>query len=75
MPGFGWLHLTDLHVAGAGGFRTLWPNVEEQLLDDLAKLHARSGPWDLVLFSGDLTQRGSAAEFAALGVQVSAMNG
>jgi len=66
MPGFGWLHLTDLHVAGAGGFRTLWPNVEEQLLDDLAKLHARSGPWDLVLFTGDLTQRGSAAEFQAL---------
>lgn len=66
MPGFGWLHLTDLHAPGAGGFRTLWPNVEQQLLDDLSRLHKRSGPWDAVLFTGDLTQRGTAAEFEAL---------
>ncbi len=66
MPGFGWLHLTDLHAPGAGGFRTLWPNVEQQLLDDLSRTHARSGPWDAVLFTGDLTQRGTTAEFAAL---------
>ncbi len=66
MPGFGWLHLTDLHAPGVGGFRTLWPNVEEQLYEDLGRMHDRSGPWDLVLFTGDLTQRGSASEFAAL---------
>lgn len=66
MPGFGWLHLTDLHAPGIGGFRTLWPNVEEQLYEDLARLHDRCGPWDLVLFTGDLTQRGSPSEFAAL---------
>lgn len=65
MAGFGWLHLTDLHAPGIGGFRTLWPNVEEQLFEDLARLHARSGPWDLVVFSGDLTQRGTDAELQA----------
>lgn len=66
MPGFGWLHLTDLHAPGAGGFRTLWPNVEQQLLDDLSRLHGRAGPWDAVFFTGDLTQRGTDAEFSAL---------
>ncbi|MFY0568929.1 metallophosphoesterase family protein [Archangium lansingense] len=31
-----------------------------------AALHAQTGPWDLVLFTGDLTQRGTEAEFQAL---------
>lgn len=66
MPGFGWLHLTDLHAPGAGGMRTLWPNVEEQFLEDLGRLHDRTGPWDAVLFSGDLTQRGTPADFETL---------
>ncbi|MBK8180994.1 MAG: metallophosphoesterase [Planctomycetes bacterium] len=48
------------------GFRTLWPNVEEQLYEDLSRLHDRCGPWDLALFTGDLTQRGSPSGFAAL---------
>ncbi|WAS92026.1 AAA-like domain-containing protein [Nannocystis punicea] len=65
MRSFGWLHFTDLHQ-GLDAQGWLWPGVREVLLADLEKLHARCGPWDLVLFSGDLTQRGSAAEFARL---------
>ncbi len=65
MRSFGWLHLTDLHQ-GQGGQGWLWPNVREILFDDLEKLHDRCGPWDVVLFTGDLTQRGSKEEFDQL---------
>jgi 3',5'-cyclic AMP phosphodiesterase CpdA len=46
--------------------RVLWPRVRKEFFDDLRFLHERSGPWDVVLFSGDLTQRGATDEFAAL---------
>jgi len=57
-----WLHLTDLH-RGMKEQRWLWPGVRGIFFDDLKKLHEKCGPWDLVLFTGDLTQRGSAEEF------------
>jgi len=60
-----WLHLTDLHL-GMGGQESLWPNMEHLFLEDLKYLREKVGPWDLVLFTGDLTQRGTAREFAAL---------
>ncbi len=63
-PGsFSWLHLTDLH-RGMSQQSYLWQNVRQIFFDDLSRLHERSGPWDLVLFTGDLTQRGSKEEFA-----------
>src|SRR5262245_36838401 len=65
MTTFRWLHLTDLHQ-GNEAAEWLWPGVREIFFDDLEKLHARCGPWDLVLFTGDLTQRGSPEEFGAL---------
>ncbi|WP_434046697.1 MULTISPECIES: metallophosphoesterase family protein [Sorangium] len=61
----GWLHLTDLHQ-GMGGTSWLWPNVMATLFDDLARLHDLCGPWDLVLFTGDLTQCGKEDEFKKL---------
>ncbi|NVB39605.1 AAA-like domain-containing protein [Pseudenhygromyxa sp. WMMC2535] len=60
---FSWLHLSDLHQ-GMWSQGWLWPNVREAFFDDLARLHDRCGPWELVLFTGDLTQRGSKEEFA-----------
>lgn len=60
-----WLHLSDLHQGLEPG-RWLWPNVRTEFFADLGRLHDVAGPWDLVLFTGDLTQRGTAAEFAAL---------
>ena len=59
---FSWLHLTDFHC-GMKNQHWLWPNVREIFFDDLERLHEKCGPWDLVLFTGDLTQKGSAKEF------------
>lgn len=62
---FSWLHLTDLHV-GMANQDWLWPTLKTLLLEDLEKMHSVAGDWDLVIFSGDLTQRGSRAEFDKL---------
>ena len=62
MTTFRWLHLTDLHL-GMPGQGSLWPNVEEMFLNDLKSLRYRVGPWDLVVFTGDITQRGTKPEF------------
>ena len=52
------LHLTDLH-RGLGGYaKVIYPNVEQILLEDLERMHERTGPWDLVCFTGDLVQSG-----------------
>ncbi|HEX2572793.1 MAG TPA: metallophosphoesterase, partial [Polyangia bacterium] len=61
----GWLHWTDLHMGHELG-RPFLHNVEEELLADLARLHKKAGPWDAVLFTGDLTQQGKPEEFQAL---------
>ncbi|MDO8946635.1 MAG: metallophosphoesterase [Desulfocapsaceae bacterium] len=62
MTTFRWLHLTDLHL-GMPGQASLWPNMEEIFLNDLKFLQEQIGPWDMVLFTGDLTQRGTKPEF------------
>jgi hypothetical protein len=59
---FSWLHLTDFHC-GMRRQHWLWPGVREIFFDDLKRLHEKCGPWDLVLFTGDLSQKGSAEEF------------
>jgi 3',5'-cyclic AMP phosphodiesterase CpdA len=58
-----WLHLTDLHV-GMNDQDWLWPKVQSKFRDDLTKIYDTAGPWDLVLFTGDLVQKG--AEYAKL---------
>jgi DeoR/GlpR family transcriptional regulator of sugar metabolism len=58
----GWLHLTDLHL-GDEDARWLWPNVQDLFFKDLQFLYKYSGPWDIILFTGDLTNRGSEEEF------------
>lgn len=66
------LHLTDWHV-GMGEQGWLWPNVREAFFDDLGRLHQRLGDLDAVFFTGDLTQRGSAAEFEKLDAWLAAI--
>jgi hypothetical protein len=62
-PGsFSWLHLTDLHY-GLKGQGHLWPTLREPFLESLGPLHDRCGPWDAVLFTGDLVQSGESAQF------------
>ncbi|MEP7121594.1 MAG: AAA-like domain-containing protein [Byssovorax sp.] len=65
MTRLSWLHLSDLH-RGLADHDHLWQDVENDFYDDLERLHRECGPWDLVLFTGDLTQRGSPGEFASL---------
>lgn len=65
LPSFSWLHLTDLHM-GMDDHRLHLPDVQEALFADLTVLHAKSGPWDAVLFTGDLTQRGTKEQFEDL---------
>jgi hypothetical protein len=63
---FKWLHLSDLHV-GMTDQDWLWPTLKHSLYADVEMLHSSIGSWDAVIFSGDLTQRGSPDEFEKLG--------
>ena len=62
---FRWLHISDLHT-GMSNQDWLWPTLKHSLFTDLRKLHGAIGPWQLVIFSGDLVQQGARAEFAKL---------
>jgi small GTP-binding protein len=68
----GWLHLSDLHL-GPQGSRLLLPEYREALEQDLRRLHAQSGPWHVVFITGDLTQTGSAKEFALLNTTLNSL--
>lgn len=61
---FRWINLTDIHV-GMSDQNWLWPNLKHELFDDLKRLVAKNGPFDAVIFSGDLVQKGIASEFSA----------
>lgn len=58
MKEINWLHLSDLHV-GCGCHDWMWPQLKQQLFDDLTKQYLVSGPWQIVFFTGDLTFSGS----------------
>jgi predicted MPP superfamily phosphohydrolase len=65
MTSFGWLHLTDLHL-GMAQQPSLLPTVKRRFFDDLKNIYEKSNPWDLVIFTGDLTFKGTAKEFAKI---------
>lgn len=65
MVSLGWLHISDLHQ-GLTDHNHLWPNVQDAFFSDLEYLGRKLGAIDLVLFTGDLTQSGSVAEFTQL---------
>ena len=60
-----WLHISDLH-AGQDTQNWLWPGLQTTFFDDLDRLIPAMGGLDLVIFSGDLTQRGSQGDFDTL---------
>lgn len=62
---FSWLHLSDLHI-GMKSHKWMWQNVKHQVYDDFRYLQSEHGKWDVVIFSGDLTQKGDTEEFAQL---------
>ncbi len=57
-----WLHFSDLHL-GMNDQTPLWSNLKHHLYDDLPRLFESTGPWDLVIFSGDIVQSGSVEEY------------
>ncbi len=59
---FRWLHISDLHF-GMREQAPQWSNLKHHLYDDLPLLFDQSGPWDVVVFSGDIVQKGEAEEF------------
>lgn len=59
---FNWIHFSDIHV-GVGDQDWLWPRSDFLLMSDLERVHKRAGNFDLLIFSGDLTQQGSSEEF------------
>jgi predicted MPP superfamily phosphohydrolase len=59
------LHLTDLHV-GQAWQRDYFPSIKQSFFADLRRCHEEAGPWDLVVFSGDLTFSGQAEQFKEL---------
>jgi predicted MPP superfamily phosphohydrolase len=64
--GISWLHLTDLHC-GSNGFADSWGSVRSKMWPDLLSLVEKlDGELDLVLFTGDLTQSATAAQFNQL---------
>jgi hypothetical protein len=62
---FGWLWLTDLHW-GQHEQGWLWPVWEAEFFRDIERLHALSGPSQVVLFTGDLVFSGKQSEFEGL---------
>ncbi|MCP4347451.1 MAG: tetratricopeptide repeat protein [Desulfobacterales bacterium] len=62
MTSFSWVHFSDFHL-GMREQNWLWTGIREMLFDDLTKMHEISGPWDIVLFTGDLTLQGLTDEF------------
>jgi predicted MPP superfamily phosphohydrolase len=62
MVSFSWLHLTDLHL-GMEEQIPLLPAIKDRFFEDLKPLHEKCGPLDFVVFTGDLTLRGSQEEF------------
>ena len=74
MVDFNILHLTDLHY-GLEAQKGQLPGVRSRFLKDLRSLmkgpkSVRWGPPDLVLFTGDLVQKGAPEEFRALSALV-----
>ncbi len=66
--GINWLHITDWHVGQS--HQWLWPRMREQFFGDLTLLSETAGPWDIVFFSGDLTQKGTVEEFEEVGSEL-----
>lgn len=65
-PHFTWLHLTDLH-AGISLGKSEWNGAEYSVLKDLEGLIRRSGlRIDLIIFTGDLTQKATDDDFKNL---------
>lgn len=65
------MHLSDLHIGNSSQW--LWPNFKHIFLNDVKRLSDKIGTIDLVIFSGDLTNTGSADEYRSLTNELNAI--
>lgn len=65
MSAITWLHLSDFHYE-TKLLRDFWGNIENILFDDLKFVCSKTGPPDLIFFTGDLVQKGSKKNFKEL---------
>ena len=68
-----WLHLSDLHLGCRG--EALWAQVREEFEHSIREHAAQRGMPDLILFTGDLTFRGSEGEFGQVDEFLEALHG
>ena len=68
-----WLHLSDLHLGCRG--TALWSQVHEEFEQSIREYAAKLGMPDLILFTGDLTFRGSEDEFEQVDSFLEALQG
>ncbi len=66
---FSWLHLTDMHF-GLAGLAPRWPNVRQRFFEDLETVFRATGPWNAVIFTGDLVQSGNSEQYSRLTTDV-----
>jgi predicted MPP superfamily phosphohydrolase len=59
-----WIHLSDFHAGQRGG--AVWNQVDAELRESVEQMAAVLGRPDVVLFTGDLANRGAADEYAAV---------
>lgn len=64
---FTWLHISDFH-AGMAGASGLWPQVKSKFFSDVKSFCEDQGSVDVVIFSGDITQRAAKKEFSKVKV-------
>lgn len=62
---FNWLHISDLHF-GQNMQADYLPNLRSAFFEDLGRLHAKSGPWHAVFFTGDLVSTRDGGQYTRL---------
>src|SRR5580698_7795154 len=67
-----WLHISDFHQGVSGQDQDwLWPQVRPWFYRDLKQMSQKlGGPFDLLFFTGDLTQSAQPQQFADLNVML-----
>lgn len=74
MPSVNLLHFTDFHQS-TKGHEIIWQDIESEFYKDLENAHGRCGPFDLILFTGDLVQKGEKDEFLKLNENLKRISG
>ncbi|WP_158926759.1 metallophosphoesterase [Acidisphaera sp. S103] len=67
------LHITDLHC-GQRSYADFYPRMRSGFFKDLELTHEHSGPWDLIIFTGDLAFSGKVEQFSRVNTFLDDLN-